>query len=101
MSDVTVTITLSNGAYQYSNNPSESSYTSPSATFTNSSGGSITLYYKWANAAMTNNQTITNGNSYGPVSTPTYMGNLECNAVAQGGSNPSTWSHVIHVGSGL
>jgi hypothetical protein len=100
MSDVTVTITFSSGSYQYSNNPDQSTYTSPSVTFTNSSGGDITLYYKWANAAITQHMDIDNNDSGGPVSTPTYMGNLECNAVAKGSSNPSTWSHVIHVGSG-
>jgi hypothetical protein len=100
MADVTVTITYSNNAYQYSNNPNQSTYISPSVTFTNNSGGEITLYYKWANAAMTEDEDIANNNSYGPVSSPTNMGNLECNAVAKGSSNPSTWSHVIHVGSG-
>jgi hypothetical protein len=100
MSDVTVTITFSNKAYQYSNNPNQSTYTSPSVTVTNGSGGNITLYYKWSNAAQVQSMGINNNNSGGPVSTPTYLGNLECNALAQGASNPGTRSHVIHVGSG-
>jgi hypothetical protein len=99
MSSVTVTITLSNGVYQYSNNPSQSTYTSPSVTFQNHSGGGITVYHRWSNAAFTNSMNIANNSSGGPVSSATDLGNLECNAVAQGVANPLGWAHVIHVGS--
>ncbi len=101
MSSVTVTITVSNGVYQYSNSPNQTTYTSPSVTFQNNSGGGITVYYRWSNAALTHNMNCANNGSGGPVSSATNQGNLECNAVAQGGANPLGWAHVIHVGSGM
>jgi len=96
--DVTVTITGSSPNYTVTPSPAGPYTGSISVTFQNDTTGGVTVYYKAANSAFTQSQNVGAGSASTPVTSG--AGNLEYNVVAQGSSNPTTWSHVIHVGSG-
>ncbi len=97
--NVTITITGSSGNYTPTNNPTEPAggYSSPiSVTFTNSTAGSITVYYQMT-ASFTPSVTIPAGQSSAAIPSTVAM---EFNVVPAT-PNPSTWSHIIHVGSSV
>jgi hypothetical protein len=98
--NVAITITGSSGSYSATNNPPEPAggYTAPlSVTFVNSTSGSVTVYYNLVGSAFTLNVTLAAGAV--SLAIPS-TGAINFNVVPAT-SNPSTWSHVIHVGSSV
>ncbi|MGA9565554.1 MAG: hypothetical protein WBS19_08530 [Candidatus Korobacteraceae bacterium] len=97
--NVTITITGSSGSYTPTNSPTEPAggYSPPiSVIFTNSTTGSITVYY---GVTATSFQSVTIAAGQSSVAIPSTVA-MEFNVVPAT-ANPSTWAHVIHVGSSV